>query len=168
VEARCQCVRVFAAGGTDDEVLEAAFGPVALSLEAVGELSCLLAGLTLDANLPRREPAVELFLLPRPARRLVVPAVLLVEPVLDPARPRLDAVLAELRLDDFQRLLRLGASVGVDEDCFAVAGDGETPLSQLPGEPRSPARRSSKPVACSSSSTSIRMRQSSSAMSIRA
>jgi hypothetical protein len=58
---------------------------------------------------------VELLLLPRLARRLVVPALLVLEPVLD-ARPA---------ADERGRALRLGVRVRVDEHVVAVVGDGE-------------------------------------------
>jgi hypothetical protein len=93
--------------------------------------------------------------------------------VLDRAGARLDAVRAELRLDDRVGLLRRCASRGVDEDRLAVARDREPVRLEVARElaspeSRSPVSRLSRPVACSSSSTSMRMRQSSFAMSVRA
>src|SRR5262249_19548033 len=106
-------------------VLEAALGLVALGLELIGELVRLLAGRALDPHLPRSVAAVELLLLPGLALRLVVPAVLLVEPVLDPALARLDAVRAQLRLDDRVRALGGRTRRGVDENRLVVARDRE-------------------------------------------
>src|SRR5439155_17467771 len=94
--------------GTDDEGVEAPLGVVAVGFELLRKFTRLLARSAFDAHLPRGEAALELFLLPRLARWLVVPAVLLVEPVLDPARSRLDAVCTQLGLDDRVRALGLG------------------------------------------------------------
>src|SRR5207342_3731498 len=120
-----ESVCVFAGRGADDQVLGAPLRLVALGLERFGERVRLLAGRTLDAHLPGSETAVELLLLPRLARRLVVPAILLVEPVLDLARLRLDAVRAKLGLDHEQSLLGRRACGGVDVDGAAVARDRE-------------------------------------------
>src|SRR5215468_2376792 len=125
VEAGRKRVRVLAGGSADDEVVEAPLGLVALGLESAGKLVGLFARRTLDAHLPRCIAALELLLFPRLARRLIVPAVLLVEPVLDLTRPRFDAVRAKLRLHDCVRALCFGASPGVDEHCGAVARDDE-------------------------------------------
>src|SRR5436305_11210531 len=92
VQARGQGVGVLAARCADDEVVEPLLGLVALGLEPRRELACLLTRGALHAHLPRRESAPELFLFPRLAGWLVAPAVLLVDPVLDATRPRLDAV----------------------------------------------------------------------------
>jgi len=100
VEALREGVGIFSRSGADDEVAEAALRLVALGFELLRELASLLAGRALDPHLPRCKAAVELFLFPGLARRLVVPPILFVDPVLDPARLRLDAVLAQLRLDD--------------------------------------------------------------------
>src|SRR5437588_5158633 len=121
VEAGGQRVRVLAGRSADDQVLETAFGLVPLRLETVGESPRLLPRRAFDAHLPRRKTAFELFLLPRLARRLVVPPILLVEPVLDPARPCLHPALGKLGLDHLVGVLRLGASVGINEE--KVAGD---------------------------------------------
>jgi hypothetical protein len=56
---------------------------------------------------------LELLLLPRLARRLVVPPLLLLEPAVDPRRAA----------DQAGRALRLGVRVRVDEDVVAVARD---------------------------------------------
>jgi hypothetical protein len=73
---------------------------VALRLELVGERVRLLAGGDGDPDLPGSEAVVELFVLPRLARRFVVPAILALEPVLDGGCARLVAEAPELRLDD--------------------------------------------------------------------
>src|SRR5439155_11418638 len=87
-----------------------------------------------DTHLPRGEAALELFLLPRLARRLVVPAILLVEPVLDPARARREALLAELDFHDVVGELRFGSARCVDEDGVAVTRDREAARCQVLGE----------------------------------
>jgi hypothetical protein len=77
---------------------------------------------------------LELVLLPRLVGRLVVPAVLLVEPVLDLARDGGDLVVVQKRLDDGARTLRLRARAGVDEDLAPIVGDGELALFELARE----------------------------------
>src|SRR5439155_11879252 len=78
VQARGQGVGVLAARCTDDEVLGASLGLVALGLEPFRELAGLLPRPALDPHFPGCESALELFLLPRLPRWLVAPAVLLV------------------------------------------------------------------------------------------
>ena len=60
---------------------------------------------------------VELFVFPRFSGRLVVPALFLLEPVLDPIRAA----------DDAACTLGVGVRVCIDEDVVAVARDGEAP-----------------------------------------
>src|SRR6476646_195399 len=134
VQAGCQGVGILAARGADDEVVEAPLGHVTLGLELIRKLTGLLARSALDAHLPRGEATLELFLLPRLARRLVVPAVLLVEPMLDPARSRLHAVLAQLRLDERVSLLGRRAGGRVDVDGVVVARDREPVSLQVVSE----------------------------------
>src|SRR5207302_4361291 len=105
VEAGRQRVGVLAARGADNEVVEAAVGLEALGLELLGKLASRLPRRTFDAHFPRREAAIELLLFPRFARRLVVPAILLVDPVPDATRSRLDAVRVPLGLDESVCLL---------------------------------------------------------------
>jgi hypothetical protein len=102
-------------GGADDQVAPLPDRVVALRLELLRELPRLGARAGVDAHLPRREPVLELLLLPRLAGRLVVPALLALEPALD-------AVLAA---DDRGGAPRLRVRVRVDEDVVAVARDGE-------------------------------------------
>ena len=116
---------------------------VALRLELRRELLGFLARAALDAHLPRREALVELLLLPRLGRRFVVPALLGVEPVLDLARLRLDAVRAQLGLDDGLRLLGVGLRAAVDEDRLVV--DARRIAGVPSDRPRAPEpRRSSR------------------------
>jgi hypothetical protein len=79
---------------------------------------------------------LELVLFPRLVRRLVVPAVVLVEPVLDLAGDGGDPVVVQERLDDGAGALGLGARAGVNEDLVPVVGDGELALLELAGELR--------------------------------
>src|SRR5262249_24102235 len=66
--------------------------------------------------------------------RLVVPAVLVGEPVLDRPDPRLGGLFAQLRLDERARSLGLGPRACVDEDRLVVARDGEAPTFELLGK----------------------------------
>src|SRR5262249_29710972 len=134
VKSGSKRVGVLFACRADDEVPEASLGLVPLGREPLGELARLLPRGTFDTHLPRRVAVLELFLLPRLTRWLVIPAVLLVEPVLDLAGARLDAAFAQLRIDDGVRLLGCGEGSGVDEDRLAVAGNGEPAVLQLLGE----------------------------------
>src|SRR2546423_13642361 len=99
VQARRERVGVFFRGRADDEVVEAAHGVVPLALELLRQGLRLLAGRALDTDLPRRVAAVELLLFPRVADRLVVPALLVIEPVLDACRVGRAAESAQLGLD---------------------------------------------------------------------
>jgi hypothetical protein len=67
----------------------------------------------------------ELLLFPGLARRLVVPALLVLEPVLDAVRAA----------DDLARALCLGAGVRIDEDVVAVARDREAARALRGAEP---------------------------------
>src|SRR5581483_12124885 len=104
-------VGVLTGGAAHDQVAPLADGLVALGLELLRELAGRMPGAAVDPDLPRRVAVVELLLLPRLARRLVVPALLVLEPVLD----------AVPVADDRGRVLRLGERVRVDEDIVAVA-----------------------------------------------
>src|SRR5438105_5086253 len=99
VQPRGERVRVFLRRCTDDDVAEAANNGVALSLERVGELAGLVVRTEPDPDLPRRVAAVELLLFPGLAGRLVVPALLVLQPMLDPRRARCAAEAPQLRLD---------------------------------------------------------------------
>ena len=90
VHALGERLGVLLRGRADDQVLPAALDRVALALERLGERTGLAVRREGDPDLPRRVAALELLFLPGLARRLVVPAVLGVEPVLDRARLRLD------------------------------------------------------------------------------
>lgn len=92
-----------------------AHGVVALLLEPVGHVARGLAGAAVDPHLPGREAVRELLLLPRLARRLVIPALLVLEPVLDATRAA----------DERARPLRVGVRVRVDEYVVAVTRDRE-------------------------------------------
>ena len=134
VHAGRQRLRVLLGRGPDDEELRLADHRVALPLELLCQRRRLVLRGALDAHLPRRVAAVELLLLPRLRRRLVVPALLVGEPVLDLARLRLDAVLAQLRLDHDLRLRRVIRRGGVDEDDVVLAGDREPLRLEVLGE----------------------------------
>src|SRR5581483_2073893 len=105
--------------------LEAAEGVVALRLELLRERVRLGAGRKGDADLPRRGAPIELLLFPRLRLRLVVPALLCLEPVLDPARLGLAAEAAKLGIDHGVRALGLRPRGRVDEDLVAVPRDGQ-------------------------------------------
>ena len=117
----------------DDEV-KAPRDAVPLRLELVGELSRLLVRVALDANLPRRVALLEDLLVDVALRRLVVPALLFVQPVLDAALLGPEAVVAELGVDDVLRLLDLGPCRRVDENRLAVPGDGQPARFEILGE----------------------------------
>src|SRR5205085_6259467 len=117
--------------GTDEEVAKPTYDAVALALEPVGELRRHVVGVELDAHLPGRDPFLEQLLLRRGLARLVVPALLVVEPVLDLADGCLDALRGDLALDDRAGLLRLGRRGGVDEELALVLRDHETPSLEL-------------------------------------
>jgi hypothetical protein len=89
VDARRERLGVPLRRGADDEVPPAALDGVPLSLEFLRELLRRVVRGEGDPDLPRREAAVELLLFPGLALRLVFPALLGVEPALDPARLRL-------------------------------------------------------------------------------
>src|SRR5579859_2014335 len=130
VQASRKRVGVVAARGADDEVLEAPLRLVALGAEGLRELPRLLSGGALHPHLPRGEATTELFRFPRLAG-LVVPAVLVVEPVLDLAGARLGAVRAKLRFDDPEGLLGFCVAVRVDEDRVVAARDREPSRSEI-------------------------------------
>ena len=77
----------------------------------------------------------KLLLLPGLARRLVVPALLVVEPMLDAARARGDAFARAGRPRRSPlRLARLRPRACVDEDVVFVERDGKTALLERAGE----------------------------------
>src|SRR5438477_1338108 len=134
VQARREGVRVLLRGRLDDEELGLPHGPVPVRLERLGKRLGLFAGGALDPNLPGRVAVVQLFLFPGLALGLVVPALLGLEPVLDPARARRAAEGSDLRLDHGQGALGLGPRRRVDEARGSVAGDCETLPLELPRE----------------------------------
>src|SRR5205814_6652621 len=83
VEPLRQRFRVLARVRPDEEVPEPAQDAVAFGLELVGKLFGVPARLELDADLPRCDSFLEQLLLGRRLGRLVVPPLLVVEPVLD-------------------------------------------------------------------------------------
>src|SRR5579862_4431116 len=125
VQAPGQGLGVLLGGRAHDQVLEAAEGVVALRLELLRERVRLGAGRKGDADLPRRGAPIELLLFPRLRLRLVVPALLCLEPVLDPARLGLAAEAAKLSIDHGVRALGLRPRGRVDEDLVAVPRDGQ-------------------------------------------
>src|SRR5438067_8088349 len=83
--------RLLFGAGADEDVLVPAYHAVTFALEPIGELGGCPRRLCIDADLPRREPVFAEFLLRLVLlRRLVVPALLLCEPVLDAAHTRGD------------------------------------------------------------------------------
>jgi hypothetical protein len=115
VQTGRQGLRVGLRSGADDQVAPLPDRLVALALELLGELAGLAARPGVDPNLPRRVALVELLLLPGLGRRLVVPALLLLEPALDP----------RVTADDPGGAPGLGVRVRVDEDVVAVVRDRE-------------------------------------------
>ena len=169
VELLRELLRLLARARADEDVRPPAHDVLPLLLEPVGERVRLLVRRALDADLPGRVPALEHLLLPALVLRLVVPASLVGEPVLDADDERLDGGLLEFGLDDLARLLGLEARRRVDEDRVPVARDGEALGLRAPWRAPSPwsrdrsrAPRGTRRRARSSSST--RMRQSSRAM----
>src|SRR5204863_4976016 len=77
------------------------------------------------------EAAFQDVLLDRVVPCLVIPAVLVEEPVLDRADGRVEAVLSDERLDRRARSVGVVPRACVDEDLVSVARDGETPLREL-------------------------------------
>ena len=125
MDAGREGLRILAGVQSDDQVLPAPLDGEPFLLEPVREGACIVVRWQRHADLPGRKAALDRFLLPGLGRRLVVPAVLFVEPVLDRARHRGDVVVAELGLDDRTRLLRLLAGRRIDEDVVVVLGDDE-------------------------------------------
>src|SRR3954471_8487160 len=125
VDAGCERVCVLARVEPDDQVLPAPLDREAFLLEPVGQLARLVVRGEGDADLPGSKAALHGLLFPRLARRLVIPAILGVEPVLHGARDRRDVVVADLRLDHGARPLRLVAGRRVDEDVVLVLRDDE-------------------------------------------
>src|SRR5581483_583435 len=82
VEALREPLGILLRGRPDDQVLGLAHGPVPLVLELPGERLRGVARAASHADLPRCVAVLDLLLFPRLALRLVVPAVLVVEPVL--------------------------------------------------------------------------------------
>ena len=115
VQAGREGVRILARGRADDQVAPMADRVVPLPFELLGEGGGGMARAAVDAHLPGGVTVLELLLFPRLARRLVVPALFVVEPVLDPVRAA----------DDRARPLRVRVCVRVDEDVVAVARDRE-------------------------------------------
>ncbi len=94
--------------GADDQVPPAALHGIPLLLEPVRELAGLPVGRERDPDLPWGIAVLELLLLPALAGRLVVPAFLGLEPVLDLAGLRIDLVGFEHDPDEVAGALRLG------------------------------------------------------------
>jgi len=118
VDAGSDGVRVLARGAADDQVAPLADRPVAVGLELLCERLCRVARAAVDPHLPWRVAVVELLLLPGLGRRLVVPPLLGLEPVLDAVRAA----------GERTRALGLGPRVRIDEDVVAVPGDREAAL----------------------------------------
>src|SRR5581483_2865069 len=118
----------------DDQVPPPALDRVALLLELVGERARVGVRAELHADLPRRVAALDGFLLPRVPGGLVVPELLALEPVLDPARTGVAALLPEHGRDHLGRAVCLGLRVRVDEEVVTVLRDGKAPFLQLARE----------------------------------
>jgi hypothetical protein len=110
-----QPVGVLPRGAAHDQVAPLADGTVALALQLVGELARGAARAAVHAHLPGRVAVLELLLLPRLRGGLVVPALLVLEPVLDP----------RVAADELRGALCLRVRVRVDEDVVPVARDRE-------------------------------------------
>src|SRR5262249_30651634 len=135
VEPLRELLRLVLRRCSDQHVRVSAEHAVPLVLEPTGELFGLVRRSGFDSYLPGRVPVLEDLLLGLELLgRLVVPAVLVGEPVLDRADLCLGALFAKLGLDNRARSLGLVPRTGIDEDRLVVAGDGETPALQLLGE----------------------------------
>jgi hypothetical protein len=99
--------------------VRAADDAVALLLELVGQLVRFVDGLALDPDFPGRVALLEELLLDVGAGRLVVPAVLLVQPVFDLDLLRGEPELVQLGFDDLLRLASGVARGRVDETVSA-------------------------------------------------
>ena len=106
-EALRERVGILARRGTDDQVRPLADGLVSLALERLLQLNRLVARATLDPNLPRGVALLGDLFFPGLVRGLVVPALLVCEPVLDAARRGDDGVMLELGEDHGMGVLRL-------------------------------------------------------------
>src|SRR5947208_13976040 len=120
--------------GAGDHVREGAGDAVSRGAELVGELPSLVEALALDADLPGRVAALEQVLFDVRLRRLVVPAVLVVEPVLGHEPDGSQAFVLQLLLDDAAGLFGLQSGGGVDEHRVSVLGNGEPLIAQLGGQ----------------------------------
>ena len=122
-------------GRADEDVSVTPDHTVAFRLQVAGERLRLLGGSRLEPDLPWREPLLEDVLLRLEfLRRLVVPPILLSQPVLDRADAALGAELAELRFDDRPSALGLGPRACIDEERVVVARDDEAPALELLGQ----------------------------------
>src|SRR5581483_5218309 len=125
VQCLRELLRLLPRRGADEDEAPAAHHLPALPLESVGEGVRLLVRGAGDADLPGRVAVRDDLLLPPRLGRLVVPALLVREPVLDAHEPRLDARLPQLRLDDVAGVRCLVPGRGVDEERVALPRDGE-------------------------------------------
>ena len=155
--------------GADDEIRPAAHDLVAVRLQLVGEVVGLLVRVALDAHLPGREAAGDELLLDVRQVGLRVPAVLVVEPVLedDLARRRRPTLRARRRRACEPALLppptpRRRTPCRHRATRRAGRARAPRPAPSRASEMSMPSR-SRKPRACSSAS-SMRMRQSSRAI----
>src|SRR5262249_43563244 len=97
VQAPGQLLGLLAGRGAGDHVGPAPNDPVAVGLEPQRELLRLAVGAARDPHLPGRVAVLDRLLLDRLGGRLVVPALLRLEPMLLAGRPGLVAHLGEVR-----------------------------------------------------------------------
>ena len=133
-DALCQLVGLLSRSRADDEVRPPAHDLVAVRLQLVGEVVGLLVGLALDAHLPGREAAGDELLLDVRQVGLRVPAVIVVQPVLEDDLASGDAGLLELGVDERASLRRFRRRRRVDEHRVGVVRHREPVELELLGE----------------------------------
>src|SRR5204863_865383 len=128
VQPSCQLATRALRGSADEDVGVPADNAVAFGGQLVRERLRLVWRVGLEPHFPRREALREDILLGLEfLRRLVVPPVLVREPVLDSADACLGAELTELGLNDGVGALGLGPRARVDEQDVLVARNGQSP-----------------------------------------
>ena len=125
---------LLARAGADDEIRPAPHDLVAVRLQLVGEVVGLLVRVALDAHLPGREAAGDELLLDVRQVGLRVPAVIVVEPVLEDDLAGVDAGLLELGVDERASLRRFRRRRRVDEHRVGIVRHGEPVELELLGQ----------------------------------